>query len=48
MTLPADTAAHARRDPVDVAARYAAPLFLVAADAWSSRRWSRGSCIRST
>ena len=29
MTLPADTAARARRDPVDVAARYAAPLFLV-------------------
>ena len=30
MTLPADTAAPARRDPVDIAARYAAPLFLVA------------------
>jgi ribose transport system permease protein/inositol transport system permease protein len=29
MTLPADTAAPARRDPVDIAARYAAPLFLV-------------------
>ena len=30
MTSPADTAARARRDPVDVAARYAAPIFLVA------------------
>ena len=29
MTLPADMGAPARRDPIDVAARYAAPLFLV-------------------
>jgi len=30
MTLPADMGPPARRDPVDIAARYAAPLFLVA------------------
>jgi ribose/xylose/arabinose/galactoside ABC-type transport system permease subunit len=30
MTLPADMGPRARRDPVDIAARYAAPLFLVA------------------
>ena len=29
MTLPADMGVRARRDPIDVAARYAAPLFLV-------------------